>query len=134
MTKGDIVSILRRLLLTSAALVGTAVIAHPASAQSLSPSASGPAAGTDRQAASASFHAFSQPGFSGPDRYFSGNVGQCKYVGSAWNDRIRSARTESSARVELWDNANCTGGAIVIDSSGYRSIGAWVSAYRVTST
>lgn len=78
------------------------------------------------------FHAFTSTGFSGPDTWFSGNAGTCIYVGDNWNDKIRSARTESATRVELWDNWNCTGGAIVIDSTGYRSIGEWVSAYRVS--
>ncbi|MFJ8537139.1 peptidase inhibitor family I36 protein [Streptomyces sp. NPDC093591] len=104
-------------LVTAAVLAGALAMTHPASAQPL---------------ATASWHAYSSTGFSGPDAWFTGNTGQCKYVGAGWNDRVRSARTESSARVELWEHANCTGYAITIDSSGYGSIGPWVSAYRVT--
>ncbi|GGP96319.1 peptidase inhibitor family I36 protein [Streptomyces roseolilacinus] len=123
-------SALRKILVTASALAGVLVTAHPSSAQPPAPSSPDSPAGADRQLAG-SFHAFSSTGFSGPDAWFSGNTGECKYVGATWNDRIRSARTESATRVELWDHANCTGGAIVIDGSGYGSIGAWVSAYRV---
>ncbi|MDI6410056.1 peptidase inhibitor family I36 protein [Streptomyces albus] len=81
-----------------------------------------------------SWHAFGSTGFEGLDQWFSGEIGECKYVGNGWNDRIRSARTEvPTRRVELWDNADCTGGSITIDGSGYGSIGPWVSAYRVVS-
>ncbi|MER7209353.1 peptidase inhibitor family I36 protein [Streptosporangium sp. NPDC020072] len=76
-------------------------------------------------------HVYSSTGFSGPDAWLNGDPGQCYYVGAGWNDNIRSARTESSRLVELWDNYDCTGGAIVVDSSGYNSIGSWVSAYRI---
>ncbi|PRX99737.1 peptidase inhibitor family I36 protein [Allonocardiopsis opalescens] len=76
-------------------------------------------------------HVYDYTDFEGPNTWLNGNVGQCYYVGSGWNDRINSARTESSRVVELWDNHDCTGGAIVVDRSGYRSIGNWVSAYRI---
>lgn len=122
----------RTMLVTAAALAGTVVIAQPSSARPAPLSADSPSR-TAHQAAAASWHAFSSTGFSGPDAWFSGNTGECKYVGSTWNDRVRSARTESAARVELWEHSNCTGYAITIDSSGYGSIGAWVSAYRVTT-
>jgi Peptidase inhibitor family I36 len=79
------------------------------------------------------FHAFSDTGFQGPDTWFCGKPKACNYVGDNWNDKIQSARTESTGKVELWDNYDCTGGAIVIDSSGYSTIGTWVSAYRVSS-
>ncbi|MEU3504645.1 peptidase inhibitor family I36 protein [Streptomyces hundungensis] len=123
----------RKLLLTAVALASTVVLAQPSSAQSAPSSSLGPSRGSALPAA-ASWHAFASTGFSGPDTYFSGNPGECKYVGDNWNDRIRSARTEvATRRVELWDNYNCTGGAIIIDGSGYNSIGAWVSAYRVVN-
>jgi hypothetical protein len=114
---------------TSVGLAGLLLATAPtgASATTSSTSSAG-AAGP----AGATWHAYSQTGFSGPGVSFSGATGACVYVGADWNDRIRSARTNSDARVELWDNYNCTGGAIVIDASGYGSIGAWVSAYRVT--
>ncbi len=128
-------SIRRKLLLTAAALAGTVVLAQPSSAQSVAPSSPGSPAGSaavSTRPAAATWHAFASTGFSGPDTYFSGNPGECKYVGDNWNDRIRSARTDvATRRVELWDNYDCTGGAIIIDGSGYSSIGAWVSAYRV---
>ncbi|MET9566244.1 MULTISPECIES: peptidase inhibitor family I36 protein [Streptomyces] len=63
---------------------------------------------------------------------FSGTTGTCYYVGDSWNDSVRSARTRAPARVELWENADCTGYAITIDSEGYGSIGPWGSAHRVT--
>lgn len=88
---------------------------------------------TTQQAAAVTWHAFAGTHWSGTDRYFSGGRGVCHYVGSAWNDRVRSARAQKGHRVELWDNSNCSGGAIVIDGAGYGSIGAWVSAYRVIS-
>ncbi|AYG85190.1 hypothetical protein DWB77_07407 [Streptomyces hundungensis] len=126
-------SVPRKLLLTAVALASTVVLAQPSSAQSAPSSSLGPSSGSALPAA-ASWHAFASTGFSGPDTYFSGNPGECKYVGDNWNDRIRSARTEvATRRVELWDNYNCTGGAIIIDGSGYNSIGAWVSAYRVVN-
>jgi hypothetical protein len=118
------VSVMRKTLVMAAALAGVLVTAHPSSAA--------PAPVPARELAG-SFHAYASTGFSGLDRWFSGNTGECKYVGDNWNDRIRSARTESATRVELWDNWNCTGGAIVIDRTGYGSIGAWVSAYRVAN-
>ncbi|MFL1906072.1 peptidase inhibitor family I36 protein [Streptomyces tauricus] len=63
---------------------------------------------------------------------FSGTTGTCYYVGDSWNDSVRSARTRAPARVELWENADCTGYAITIGSEGYGSIGPWGSAHRVT--
>ncbi|MEU9193147.1 peptidase inhibitor family I36 protein [Streptomyces hundungensis] len=126
-------SVPRKLLLTAVALAGTVVLAQPSSAQSAPSSSLSSSTGSALPAA-ASWHAFASTGFSGLDTYFSGNPGECKYVGDNWNDRIRSARTEvATRRVELWDNYNCTGGAIIIDGSGYNSIGAWVSAYRVVN-
>ncbi|WP_327681846.1 peptidase inhibitor family I36 protein [Kitasatospora sp. NBC_00458] len=122
-------SVTRRILLTAAVLASAVVIAPPASAQ---PAAA--PAGSAGVALAPGFHAFASTGFSGLDRWFNGAEGACNYVGDSWNDKIRSARTESSNRVELWDNADCTGGAIVIDGSGYNSIGAWVSAYRAYSS
>lgn len=122
---------MRRILLTSAALAATVIIAHPAYAQPIAPSSSDSSIGT---AATGKFHAFSEEDWSDTDKWFSGNVGQCKYIGDNWNDEIESARTESNDRVELWDNYNCTGGSIVIDKTGYSNIGNWVSAYRVTHT
>ncbi|MFC4591942.1 peptidase inhibitor family I36 protein [Sphaerisporangium corydalis] len=95
-------------------------------------SAQASSAGTARQAAAVrGVHVFAETGFSGPNTWLDGNVGQCYYVGSGWNDTINSARTESSRLVELWDNSNCTGGAIVVDRTGYSSIGDWVSGYRI---
>lgn len=115
---------------TAAGLAGLLLATAPTGAAAASPSNS--TTGTAGVAA-VSWHAYSDTGFSGPDTYFSGNVGECKYVGASWNDRVRSARAEVATRtVELWDNSNCTGGAITIDGSGYNSIGLWVSAYRVT--
>ncbi|MFF0311386.1 peptidase inhibitor family I36 protein [Streptosporangium sp. NPDC004379] len=98
--------------------------------------AAGPAqassAGAARHAAAVrGVHVYDDTGFSGPNTWLNGDVGKCYYVGSGWNDRINSARTESSRLVELWDNYDCTGGAIVVDRSGYGSIGNWVSAYRI---
>ncbi|MFF0739092.1 peptidase inhibitor family I36 protein [Streptomyces sp. NPDC004111] len=123
----------RKMLLTAAALAATVVIAQPSYAQPVAPSSTQTSHAVPG-AAAASFHAYSDTGFSGLDRWFDGNVGDCKYVGDSWNDSIRSARTEvDHRRVELWDNANCTGGSIVIDGSGYSSIGSWVSAYRIVN-
>jgi hypothetical protein len=128
---------LRRTLASSVATIGllvsAVIIAQPSSAQPLAPSSSDSSTGPARVAA-ASWHAYSSTGFTGLDRWFDGNVGECKYVGDSWNDEVRSARTEvDHRRVELWDNANCTGGSIIIDGSGYSSIGAWVSAYRIVN-
>ncbi|GAA2390056.1 hypothetical protein GCM10010420_12180 [Streptomyces glaucosporus] len=122
---------MRRILFTSAALAATVVIAHPSYAQPLALSSPGSSNGV---AAVGKFHAYDGKSWSGRDRWFEGNAGQCKYVGDNWNDEIESARTESGTRVELWDNYNCTGGAIVIDRTGYSKIGNWVSAFRVTRT
>ncbi|MFD7669186.1 peptidase inhibitor family I36 protein [Streptomyces sp. NPDC059788] len=125
--------VIRKILLTAAALASTVIIAPPSSAQGLAPSSSDSSTGGARLA-SANWHAYASTGFSGLDRWFDGNVGDCRYVGDNWNDKVRSARTEvDHRRVELWDNANCTGGSIIIDGSGYRSIGAWVSAYRIVN-
>jgi hypothetical protein len=104
----------------AAAVLVPALAAGPAQASStgLTPAVTG-------------IHVFDDTGFSGPNTWLNGNVGTCYYVGAGWNDTINSARTESSRVVELWDNADCTGGAIVVDRTGYRSIGNWVSAYRI---
>ncbi|MFE6056879.1 peptidase inhibitor family I36 protein [Kitasatospora sp. NPDC056446] len=118
--------IVRRVLLTAAVLAATVVVAPTATAHA--PASAAPASAA--LARQPSFHAFTGTGFSGADRWFYGNEGQCTYVGDNWNDQIRSARTEGGDRVELWDNYDCTGGSITIDATGYRSIGAWVSAYR----
>jgi hypothetical protein len=129
---------LRRALASSVAtmglLAGAAIIAQPSSAaQPLAPASSDSSTRSTRLAA-AGWHAYSGTGWGGVDTWFFGNVGECKYVGNNWNDRVRSARTEvAHRRVELWDNSNCTGGSIVIDGSGYSSIGAWVSAYRIVN-
>jgi hypothetical protein len=42
-----------------------------------------------------------------------------------------NVRRTGGRLVELWDNSNCTGGAIVVDSEGYSEIGDWVSGYRI---
>ncbi|WP_437055449.1 peptidase inhibitor family I36 protein [Streptomyces sp. enrichment culture] len=113
----------------------TAVAAALASAGLLSAGAGSAAAESSAPAdaqATGYWRAYENAGFSGKNALFSGTTGRCVYVGAGWNDAIRSARTRAPARVELWDNANCTGGAITIDSEGYSRIGAWVSAYRVT--
>ncbi|MEV6521756.1 hypothetical protein AB0M43_07455 [Longispora sp. NPDC051575] len=60
---------------------------------------------------------------------YTGEDNYCTSVG-AWNDGIRSARTESSGTVELWEHINCTGYSITVDSSGYSNIGPWVSAIK----
>jgi hypothetical protein len=122
--------VIRKILVTAAALAATTVIsASPSSAQSVAPSTA-----TDHQDSVGCFHAFTETDFTGPDKWFCGSTGVCNYVGDGWNDLIQSARTESnSVKVELWDNSDCTGGAIVIDRTGYHEIGTWVSAYRVTT-
>ncbi|GAA3868126.1 hypothetical protein GCM10023084_21520 [Streptomyces lacrimifluminis] len=90
--------------------------------------------GTAAVQAAGKWRGFSETGFSGPDNEFSGSTGSCTYVGSNWNDRVRSARTgDTAVRVELWEHANCTGWSITIDDSGYGNIGPWVSAFRVTT-
>ncbi|MFE6194621.1 peptidase inhibitor family I36 protein [Streptomyces sp. NPDC057838] len=110
---------IRKTMLTVAALAGIALTSQPAFAQAQ---------------ASGSWRAYTGTNFSGPDTTFTGEVGECKYVGDNWNDKTRSAKSSTATtRVELWDNADCTGGSIVIDGSGYYAIGAWVSAYRVSS-
>lgn len=103
------------------------VSALPAQAQA-SPSASSGAARQPYRV----IHVFEYPSFSilGDSTWFYGNDDQCTYVGADWNDNIRSARTESPYRVELWEHANCTGYAIVVDRTGYGNIGPWVSAFR----
>ncbi|MGI5171435.1 peptidase inhibitor family I36 protein [Spirillospora sp. CA-253888] len=110
----------------AAAVLVPALAAGPAQASS---------AGSARQAAAVrGIHVFTQTGFSGPHAWLDGNIGACRYVGSGWNDKIRSARTENRARrVELWEHHNCTGYSITVDWEGYRSIGPWVSGYRITS-
>lgn len=110
----------RTFLVTAAVLAMAAVNAPASSAQSLSPSYNG------------CVHAYAQTGFSGPDTWLCSTDQECHYVGDSWNDHIRSARTQDGlVNVELWDNANCSGGSITVDPEGYNSIGAWVSAYRV---
>ncbi|MFJ8746232.1 peptidase inhibitor family I36 protein [Embleya sp. NPDC127516] len=121
---------MRKTLLAAAAtaLAGTFVIAQPASAQPAS------APSSSARLASGSWTGWASTNFSGLDRTWSGEVGSCIYVGDNWNDKIRSAKSASATtRVELWDTWNCEGGGIVIDGSGYYSIGAWVSAYKVTA-
>lgn len=131
--EGDALPVLRKIVVAAAVLAGTVICAYPSSAQPLTSSSSGSSTGHARLA-TGSWHAYSEPDWSGPEKTFSGNTGDCNYVGDNWNDRIRSARADgANTKVELWDNADCTGGSIVIDGSGYHSIGDWVSAYRVTS-
>ncbi|MDF3142697.1 MULTISPECIES: peptidase inhibitor family I36 protein [unclassified Streptomyces] len=123
---------MRKVLLTAAAFADAFIITQPASAQPLALASSDSSAGPGLAAASR--HAYADTGFEGLDRWFDGGVRECKYVGDTWNDQIRSARTEvDHRRVERWDNADCNGGSIAIDGSGYRSIGAWVSAYRIVN-
>lgn len=108
--------------------IGAAAVLVPA----LAAGSAQASTGTAHQAAAVrGVHVFLNTGFSGPNGWLDGNVGQCYYVGSGWNDLIHSARTESGRVVELWDNSNCSGGAIVVDRTGYGSIGSWVSAYRI---
>jgi len=110
-------------------VIGAAVVLVPAL---VTGSAQASSTGTARQAAAVTgIHVYDNTGFTGTNTWLNGNVGQCYYVGSGWNDTINSARTESSRLVELWDNHNCSGGAIVVDRTGYSSIGNWVSAYRI---
>ncbi|MGC5014364.1 peptidase inhibitor family I36 protein [Streptosporangium sp. DT93] len=109
--------------------VGAAAVLVPALAIG---SAQASPTGTARQAAVVTgVHVYDKTRFTGPDTWLNGNVGECKYVGAGWNDIINSARTESDRVVELWDNSGCTGGSIVVDRTGYGSIGNWVSAYRI---
>ncbi|RLU86221.1 hypothetical protein CTZ27_24905 [Streptomyces griseocarneus] len=120
----------RKVLVAVVVLASTVISAPSPTAQPLAPST-----GAARQATrdAGVFHAFADEDFKGPDAWFGGVKGECNYVGDTWNDRIRSARTEDRrVKVELWDNADCTGGSIVIDDRGYHAIGAWVSAYRAT--
>lgn len=113
----------RKILVTAAVLAaGTVFSIPPSSAQSFA------------AANNSCVHAFADQGFSGPDQWFCGKPGECHYVGDGWNDRMQSARTESDAKVELWDNADCTGGSITVDRTGYNEIGAWVSAFQVASS
>ncbi|KUF16386.1 peptidase inhibitor family I36 protein [Streptomyces silvensis] len=123
--------VLRRLLAAAAPLAGTLIIALPASAQPIEPASSNSSA-RPPGARAALWHAYMSTGFTGGNAWLYGNTGECTPVGHTWNDRVASARTESSARVELWDHDNCSGGSITIDRTGYGSIGPWVSAYRVT--
>ncbi|NUP35787.1 MAG: hypothetical protein HOY76_01885 [Streptomyces sp.] len=125
--------VLRKIMATAAVLAATAITAQPSSAQALASSSSHTSAGNARLA-TASWTAYSGTDWKGPNTTFSGNTGDCHYVGDNWNDSVRSARANgANVKVELWDNFDCTGGSITIDGSGYHSIGAWVSAYRVTS-
>ncbi|MFV2115295.1 hypothetical protein DER29_3090 [Micromonospora sp. M71_S20] len=69
-------------------------------------------------------------GWSGVSQWlYTAEDNYCTGVG-AWNDGIRSARTESSGTVEMWEHSNCTGYSIVVDSSGWSNIGPWVSAIK----
>ncbi|MFB7629925.1 peptidase inhibitor family I36 protein [Streptomyces sp. NPDC056149] len=125
--------VLRKLAVSAAVLAGTVISAYPAAAQPLASSPSHSSTSNARLA-SGSWTAYYEEDWSGADTTFSGNVGECHYVGDNWNDHIRSARANgSNVKVELWDNADCTGGSITIDGSGYHKIGDWVSAYRVTA-
>ncbi|MFC9066079.1 peptidase inhibitor family I36 protein [Streptomyces carpaticus] len=117
----------------AAALSGSVILANPTSAQPLAPAVTESANDVSAQA-TGGFYAYAQTDFKGPNKRFTGAVGTCVYVGDGWNDSIRSARTSSAARVELWDNYNCSGGAIVIDRTGYKKIGKWVSSYRVITS
>ena len=120
-TEGGALHAPRKFLAAAAALAMTAAYAPAASAQSLSPSFT-----------AGCVHGFTMTDYEGPDRWWCGDEGKCNYVGDSWNDKIRSARTEDSAiLVELWDNWDCTGGSITVDSSGYHAIGSWVSGYRI---
>lgn len=114
---------------TATGLAGLLLVTAPTGASATPSTSTTGTAG----AAAGSWHAYASTGFSGPNAWFYGSTGTCTYVGAGWNDSIRSARTESSLRVELWEHANCTGTSITIDSSGYGNIGPWVSAYRVTN-
>lgn len=105
--------------LTAAGLLSTGAAANPAPADS------------SAQAAVRGVKVYDGEHFTGPNKWLNGNVGRCYYVGTGWNDTINSARTGSNRKVELWDNSNCTGGAIVVDRTGYSEIGDWVSAYRI---
>ena len=120
--------VLRKFAATAAVLAATAITAYPASAQALTSSSS------HARLSTGSWTAFSDTDWEGPNTTFTGNTGECHYVGDNWNDKVRSARANGAdVKVELWDNADCTGGSITIDGSGYHAIGGWVSAYRVTS-
>ncbi|QRX92129.1 peptidase inhibitor family I36 protein [Streptomyces noursei] len=125
--------VLRKFVVAAAVLAGTVISAYPASAQPLASSSSHSSTGHARLTGG-SWTAYSEKDWSGPNTTFSGDVGDCHYVGDNWNDKIRSARANgANVKVELWDNYDCTGGSITIDGSGYHEIGAWVSAYRVTA-
>ncbi|MGW0759592.1 peptidase inhibitor family I36 protein [Streptomyces sp. NPDC002814] len=121
----------KRVTAAAAALAAVGLLA--AGAGTASADASSDSSTGDARLAAASWHAFAEDSFEGLDGWFSGETGACTYVGDNWNDSIRSARTESSARVELWEHADCTGWSITIDDTGYGDIGPWVSAYRVTT-
>ncbi|KOU34438.1 hypothetical protein [Streptomyces sp. WM6378] len=123
---------LRKIVVTAAVLASTVITAYPSSAQPLT-SSSAPSS-AHAPLGTGSWHAYWEADWKGADTTFSGNTGDCHYVGNNWNDHIRSARADgANTKVELWDNFDCTGGSITIDGSGYHSIGDWVSAYRVTS-
>jgi hypothetical protein len=96
-------------------------------------SAQASSSGLARQAAYPVLHVYGSSHFSGSASWLHGNNGQCTYVGDAWNDKVRSARTESNSRVEVWEHADCTGYALVVDRTGYGNIGTWVSAFRALS-
>ncbi|MGP4010176.1 peptidase inhibitor family I36 protein [Streptomyces sp. 4N124] len=122
----------KRVTAAAAALATVGLLSVAATSTAAAAPSSDSATG-DARLAAASWHAFAEESFEGLDGWFSGDTGACTYVGDNWNDSIRSARTESSARVELWEHANCTGWSITIDDTGYGDIGPWVSAYRVTT-
>ncbi|GHA54225.1 hypothetical protein GCM10010372_63000 [Streptomyces tauricus] len=113
--------------------IGTAVIMVSALATGSAQASPSPSSSYAVRPTAALWHGYWLTNFrTGPNNWFYGDTGVCTYVGSTWNDNIHSARTESIARVELWEHANCTGTSITIDDSGYGVIGSWVSAYRVT--
>ncbi|NGO70898.1 peptidase inhibitor family I36 protein [Streptomyces boncukensis] len=122
--------VIRRITLATVVLAATVMLPHASVAQSPSPSS--PAAPS--VAAAGAFRGYVNYHFDGPSKKFSGEVGDCKYVGGDWNDKIRSARTNTRDLVELWEHHDCTGYSITIDRTGYGRIGPWVSAYRVTRT
>lgn len=111
-------------IIGTAALVGTVLVGTTGSAQA-SPSTAGAADGR-------AVHVYEFPHFSSAsvNSWLYGVDDECSYVGDGWNDDIRSARTEGSHVVELWEHFDCTGISIVVDRTGYGNIGPWVSAIR----
>ncbi len=113
-------SVIRKALLTAAALGSVFVIAQPSYAQ---PQAVGSLTGWNKVS------------YQGVSKTWSGEVGQCHYVGDDWNDKIRSAKSGSATTtVVIYENHDCTGYALSVDGSGYYNIGTWVSGYKVVST